>query len=369
MVIGLSKKGPETKVLETKDLKTLETKEKSSLLKRIERSAASRDRVTERLLSELISPKRTARRFVEDACKLAGYKPPKEKEPLAPFVYWLQKKVCKFNEKDYKNGCDGKLGPITFTALLNAIPKLKIYDRNYRGEKFKKERQDLAKKEGLPNQKLNAEKSADKKETPTQLPEAQKTTPNKTVTAGDSLTVQYARYFYKGTGKYREYRNRVFKGGQSIRWMRRKLERNPERLRNSKTLVLGGGANDIYYRSPGWIVAEARKIIDLARSINPNIRIILLKLHGDGCNYWKRRPQQTKNKLLALNREFDSLASEYSNIKTINVRDEIRDAKEHGKRLLSRDGLHYNRKGSQAIAAKLRDEVETGTSKPLREYV
>jgi len=357
MVIGVPKKGPEPK-----DLKSLDKEKKTSLVKKIERTAASRDRVTEKLLQRLITPKRTVRRFVADACKLSGYKPPKEGESLAPYVYWLQKKICKFKDRDYGRGCDGKLGPLTYAALLSAIPKLKIYDKDYRGKEHKAQRQALAKEAGAPAQKDS------KKETGTKLSEAQKTTPDKTVTAGDSLTVQYARHFYKGTNKYRKLRNRVFRGGMSIRWMRRKLQRNPERLRNAKTLVLGGGANDIYYRSPEWILAEARRIIDYARSINPNIRIIVLKLHGDGCRYWRRRARRTKNKLLALNRGFDRLISEYSNIKGIDVRREIQLAKRRGKRMLSRDGLHYNRRGSVALGRKLRDEVETGNSRPLHEY-
>jgi lysophospholipase L1-like esterase len=353
MVIGLSKKGPGNLEQKPEPLKS------TPLLKKIERSAASRDRVTEKLLNRLITPKRTARRFVVDACKLAGIKPPTAKEALAPFVYGLQKKVCKFKEKDYGRGCDGKLGPLTFAALLQAIPKLKIYDKEYRGAKFKKERNEFAKKEGLP---------AGKKEGDKELTPSQKSTPGKTVTSGDSLTNQYGPHFYAGTRRYKQYRNKYFRGGMSIRWMRRKLQRYPDRLRHAKTLILGGGANDIYYRSPDWILREARRIIDLARSINPNIRIIVLKLHGDGCKYWRRNARRTKNKLLALNRGFDALVSEYSNIKAINMRNEVRNAVASGKRVLSRDGLHYSRKGSIALAAKLRDEVETGTSKPLRDY-
>lgn len=334
---------------------------KSSLELKIEKTAARRDSVTRRLTSSLISPAKSVDKFVVDACKFAKITPPKKGEALAPFVYRLQKKVCKFEDRDYGRGCDGKLGPITFAALLNKIPQLKAFSKEFRTAKFKKERKQLVKSAGLPP--LPTKKNKDEA-----ISENQKSTVGKALTSGDSLTVQYAAKFYRGTGKYRKYRNRIFKGAMSIRWMRRKLQKYPDRLRNSKTLILGGGANDIYYRSPEWILREARKIIEFARSVNPNIRIIVLKLHGDGCNYWRRKAQRTKNKLLALNRGFDRLVSEYSNIKAINVRNEIRAAAKKGKRMLLRDGLHYNRRGSRALAAKLKDEVETGTSKSLHEY-
>ncbi|MFC1599642.1 SGNH/GDSL hydrolase family protein [Patescibacteria group bacterium] len=362
MVIGLPKKGPGNLEQQPEPLK------RTPLLKKIERSAASRDRVTEKLLNRLITPKRTARRFVVDACKLAGIKPPTAKESLAPFVYGLQKRVCKFKEKDYGRGCDGKLGPLTYAALLQAIPKLKIYDKKFRGATARKEIKEFAKKEGLLAQNTTtSDLAGTKKEKDTKLSEAQKASPDDTTLSGDSLLTQVARN-YAGRKYYKKYHNRYFRGGMSIRWMRRKLEKYPEKLRNSKVLVLGGGANDIYYRSPEWILREARRIIDFARSVNPNIRIIVLKLHGDGCKYWRRKPRRTKNKLLALNRGFDALVSEYSNTKSVDVRREIRVAKQHGKRMLSKDGLHYNRRGSIALGAKLRDEVETGTSRPLHEY-
>lgn len=347
-----------------------EAPKKSSLEQKVEKTSAGRDDVTRRLTSDLITPTRTVDKLVVDACKFAGITPPKPKEPLAPFVYKLQKQVCRFNIVDNRNGCDGMLGPITLAALIKAIPKLKVYSKEARTAKLKKKRQQFVKSAGLPPIPTPLPLSTPSKKSPTKKEAAPESnegaiTPEKTALIGDSLTVQFGKYFYKGTSKYKENLNKNYKGGRRIDTMRKKLEKN---CPMADAYVLGAAANNIVGHSVDRIEGEFIKILAILKNKNPNARIVLLTLHGDNTKYWHRAPKRIIKKMLDLNRRLRVLAAANPKITLIDIRHKIRQAEAEGHRMLASDKLHYNRRGSKAVAGLIKDELQNGEHGVLTDY-
>ncbi|MFC1810040.1 SGNH/GDSL hydrolase family protein [Patescibacteria group bacterium] len=327
---------------------------KSTLELKIERTALERDRVTNRLLSSLIPANKSVRKFIEDACKFAKITPPKQGDPLAPYVYKLQKKVCKFKLTDTANGCDGKLGPITFTELLKELPQLaKGYSKQARIGKHKAQRQGLATLMGAPRQTVDAKRGDFKK----------------TKQVGDSLTYQLVHYS-KDRAKFRAQNKRFFKGGRSVITMRKKLERNPKLIDNTATFTLWAGANDIYYRSPERIHRETERIIEIILSRNPNAKIALLTLHGDTFRGFRKKQATVKRKISRLNTLIRKTGQKHANnVKVIEMRREIYSAEGKGKRVLAPDKLHLTVKGARAIDTLLKDEIQNGTHGPLTSYM
>lgn len=333
---------------------TPEVPVKSSLETKIERTALESDRVTNRLLSRLIPTNKSVRKFVVDACKFAKITPPKEGDSLAPYVYKLQKKICKFSDTDTADGCDGKLGPITFAELLRKIPQLaKGYSKQARTGTHKAQRQNLATSMGAPRQTVDTKRGDFKK----------------TKQVGDSLTLQLVKSS-KDTEKYRQQHRTFFKGGRSVITMRKKLERNPESIDNTATFTLWAGANDIYYRSPERIHKEIERIIEIILSRNPNAKIALLTLHGDTYRGFRRKQATVKRKISRLNTLIRKTGQKYANnVKVIEMRREIYRAETAGKRVLAPDKLHLTAKGARAINALLQDEIQNGTHGPLTSYM
>ncbi len=340
-----------------------EAPKKSALELKIEKTAARRDNVTRRLTSRLISSTKTVDKLVVDACRFANITPPTKGATLAPFVYKLQKKVCKFQDADNARGRDGMLGPITFAALIKAIPQLKVYSKEARTAKFKQKRRQMTQKAGLPKPP-EKQKPPAKKE---RAPEAKEgaITPEKTALIGDSLTVQFGKYFYKGTPKYKENLNKNYKGGRRIDTMRKKLEKN---CPMAEAYVLGAAANNIVGHSVDRIEGEFKKILAILKSKNPNARIVLLTLHGDNTKYWHSAPKRIIKKMLDLNRRLRVLADANPKITLIDIRHKIKQAEAEGHRMLAPDKLHYNRRGSKAVAGLIKDELQNGQHGILTDY-
>lgn len=544
-----------------------EAPKKSSLELKVEKTSASRDDITRNLTSDLIASTRTVDKLVADACKFAGITPPKPQEPLAPFVYKLQKQVCRFNIVDNRNGCDGMLGPITLAALIKAIPKLKVYSKEARTAQFKQKRRQLARKAGLPKppekkrkpeklsqneavkrdnalsklllaknktlhernrrgektpgecegyvitvsgmvvSKLTGEKFkwqelrdyalfedaterfrgkqigdltsedfavAGEPKTSGRIPigaaifmdiekpelkefmkpenkrkiapcyagkrhwiiyagmrngeplfidnrkkgggeatlaqlghwknrkiynihnpyvaidsrfragadgnlklsepaevvsEAKETaiTPAKTAILGDSLSKQYAKYFYKGTNKYRESVNKNFGVGWNIQKIRRHAEKN---LPMAEAYVINGGINAITGFSVDRMTKEYEKIIALIKAKNPNVKkIVLLTVHGENYKYYKNQRSQVNSKIRGLNDRLRALAAADPKIKLVDINAKIKQAEAEGHRMTSRsDNLHFNARGQKAVAGLIKDELQSGEQGVLTDY-
>lgn len=350
--------------------KAPEKKQKSSLELTVERTASDRDEVTNNLVAELIPANKSAFNLIVDACKFAGFEEPKQGDKLAPFIYKLQKQVCKFREVDNKYGCDGKLGPITFAALMKAIPQLqKGYSKTKRTEFIKLKKRDLAQSVKVPSSLPVKTPDALKKpakQTETHEAFTGAISPEETALIGDSLTVGYGRAFYKGTGKYKEYSGELFRGGRSIITMRRRLERY---CPDAKAYVVGAAANDIYYKSVNRLEEEFKKMIAIIKQKNPNAKIVLLTLHGDKYSGWRKKQSAIVGKIEDLNTRLRNIARADSNIKLIDIRTQINIAEEKGTRVLAGDKLHYNFKGAKAVASLIKDELQTGTHRKLTDYM
>lgn len=324
------------------------------LVERIKKTALDRDEVTENLLSSMIGDQ-SPRGFIGKACRLSGIDSPKAGEPLAYYVFLLQKDILKFNITDTYDGCDGKLGPITFHALVKKFSVLSPRPRQQIIAKSKAGRRQIVSKAGLPVLPQTKESNEDP---------WQKIDSKETVMVGDSLTYQFARSFYKGTGRYKEYKNRFFRGGRSIITMRKKLEKD---CQYAKAYIIGAAANDIYYRSVARLESEFLKIIELIKRKNPNAKIVLLTLHGDNYKGWKKK-DKVRRKIRDLNNRLRRIAAHDSNISLIDIRKEISIAESGGKKILAADGLHYRYRGSKAVAGLIKDYLVTGRHGRLTDY-
>ncbi|MBA4336590.1 hypothetical protein C0416_02330 [bacterium] len=351
-------KGPE---------KQTELRTSSELEKTVKETSSPRDAVTERLFNS-ISGGQSAVEFIEKACKLSKIEPPKPGEALAPYVYQLQKSL-NFPNEDRYDGCDGKLGPITFNALVSKFPVLSPTTRREAKEKAKEGAKaalkDLVQSQGLPAPPKSSEPSpangvAEKASEVTSI------TPERLVVTGDSLCAAgYGKFLYEGTDKYEQYHNKYFKSGWSIVTMRKNLEKNCE---YADAYLIGAAANDIYYKSVDTIEAEFMKIIEIAMRKNPNAKIVLLTLHGDDYKGWKNSPK-VKEKIAELNNRLGRIAYENANIKLIDIRKEIIDAENNGKKMLAPDKLHYSTLGSKAVAGLIKEYLATGNHGKLTDYI
>lgn len=327
------------------------------LAERIKQTAQERDGVTERLLASMLHGQ-SSRTFIEKVCKLGDIEPPKGNESLAYHVFLIQKDVLGFKKTDTYDGCDGKLGPITFNALIKKFPSLNPQPRQEIISKSRSQRAQLVQKSGLPP--LPKKPSASKESLPKGI------TPAETVLIGDSLTaVGYAPYFYRGTSKYNEYKNRLFRSGRKIKEMRQRLEKY---CPPAKAYVIGAAANDIYYGNLDDIENDFRRIIEIARKTNPNAKIVLMTLHGKHYKGWSRSPK-TLRKIDELNRRLRAIANQDSNISIIDINQEIEVAERQGKKVLQSRGLHYNSRGAKATARLIQDYLATGKHGRLTDYV
>jgi len=337
---------------------TPKSKELSEIVKE---TSLNRDKVTDSLFPEM-AVSQNPREFVIKACNLSQIDPPKPGEALASYVYKLQRSLNFANEDRY-DGCDGKLGPITFNAIIKKFPVLSPASRREAKEEAKAAREYLVQNQGLPEPPKPSEPShangvAEKaSEGPI--------SPDKTITIGDSLTYQFARSFYRGTDKYAKYTDTYFKSGRSIVTMRKMLEKKCE---PAAAYTIGAAANDIYYKSVDVLESEFLKIIELVTRANPKAKIVLLTLHGDNYKGWRNSPK-TIAKIEELNNRLRKIARENSNVKLIEIRQEIIDAESQGKKILAPDQLHYSTAGSKAVAAMIGDYLSTGQHKKLTDYV
>ncbi len=272
-------------------------------------------------------------------------------------VFNLQKDILHFPQTDTYDGCDGKLGPITFNALLKKFPALNPEKRRRVLAASSAKRKDLAKKAGLPIPPQSHESSEKYN---------QSIDPKDAITIGDSLTYGFAKPFYKGTGLYKEYSNRFFKSGRSIITMRRRLEKD---CPSAKAYIIGAAANDIYYRSVDRLEKEFLRIIEITRRKNPNARIILLSLHGDNYRGWRKHKARIVRKIEELNRRLRKIAQNDPHIKLIEMRKEIYGPETRGKKILEPDQLHYTWHGARAVARLLKDELRRGQHGSLASYM
>lgn len=165
----------ETKPLgESRDAKE---NQRETYYKNILKTAEQRESVSESLLKDLGI--NNARDFVNKACKVAKtakyhIEELKDNESISLKVLQLQDYVLGFRFEDNKNGCDAKLGPITYNALLEKFPVLKEHVEKRRAElKNKKDiRRDLASNSNLPGALPRPKPEEDKKKKPERLREA-----------------------------------------------------------------------------------------------------------------------------------------------------------------------------------------------------
>jgi lysophospholipase L1-like esterase len=326
------------------------------LAETVKKTAQARDSVTDRLFSQ-IAGGQNQREFVIKACELSKIPTPKPGEPLAPYVYQLQRSLEFVNEDRY-DGCDGKLGPITFNALIKKFPVLSPAPRREIKETAKAARKDFIQDQGLP-EPAKREGSPEKPANPEIA-----VSPDKTITIGDSLACQVARSFYKGTDKYGKYNDAYFKSGRSIVTMRKMLEKKCE---SAAAYTIGAAANDIYYKSVDTLESEFLKIIELITKTNPKAKIVLFTLHGDNYKGWRKNPKIV-DKIEDLNNRLRRIASDNSNVKLIELRQEIIDAENQGKKILAPDKLHYSTSGSKAVAGLIKDYLATGRHGKLTDY-
>ncbi len=333
-----------------------ETISKSETLEeKVERTADIRDEVTKTLLSNLITENKSVRKFVTDACKFGKIRPPKPHDNLAPFVYKLQKHICKFPEIESKNGCDGKLGPITFNKLLEEIPRLKVFSKKERTEKFKAQRQSLAASTGLPNPPgLSGEQA----EINPQMP---KTKATNAVTIGDSLTYGLGKYFYKGTKKFGRYNREYFKIGRSVVSSRRRLEGQLDALKNKPAVSVWLGTNDLAYRSADRIFTELERIYTMLIDNNPEVRIVAVTLLPH---------PKYQHKIDVINRRIKEFARNHQkNLSVLDAHDQVADAQKQGMDVFYNDNIHIKEKYSRGIAGMLKDHLENNTNGRLTDYV
>jgi lysophospholipase L1-like esterase len=323
-----------------------------TLEEKIERTAAIRDEVTNKLLSELIPESKSPRKFITDACKFAGIRPPQPHDSLAPFVYQLQKNVCKFPETDNLEGCDGKCGPITFNKLIEQIPQLKVFSKEVRTAPFKDQRRELASTMGssLPD------------DTPETNPELPKIKPENAVAIGDSLTYGVGTYFYKGTKKFGKYNREYFKIGRSVVTGRKLLEKQLPALKNKPAYTVWLGTNDLGYRSADRIFSELEKIYTMLLNNNPNGRIVAITLLPH---------PKYQHKIDEVNRRIKEFARTHSsNMSVIDLHDQVIKAQQKGHSdIFYGDGVHIKEKYSQAISKMLKDHLASNQNHDLTDYL
>ncbi len=341
----MSAKGPKNTGPETApQTETLEEK--------IERTAAMRDEVTNRLLSELIPENKSPRKFITDACKFAGVRPPQPHDRLAPFVFQLQKNICKFPDIDNPEGCDGKCGPITFNKLIEQIPQLKVFSKEVRASQFKDQRQELAATMGssLPSN------------TPENNPELPKIKPENAITIGDSLTYGVGKYFYKGTNKFGKYNREYFKIGRSVVTSRKLLEKQLPLLKNKPAYTVWLGTNDLGYRSAESIFSELEKIYTMLLDNNPNGRIVAITLLPH---------PKYQHKIEEVNRRIKEFARSHSNnVSVIDLHDQVVRAQQNGHSdIFYGDQVHIKEKYSKAISAMLKDHLASNQNRDLTDYL
>lgn len=324
---------------------TLEVPGKSAFeLKKIESTAIERDEATNRLLPQLIPANKSVRKFVMDACKLSGINPPKEGDHLAPYVYKLQKQVCKFTEFDTANGRDGKLGPITFAELLLKIPLLaKGYSKKARTETHKDQRKGLA-----------TSMSATAPSVP-KLSDHQRA-----IMVGDSLFKAPAKDFYAGSDKYKRYHKEYFKKSRSVVTARKRLSKKIGALKDVPAFTVWLGTNDLY-RSANKIIAELKAIYTMILENNPNARIVAITLLPN---------PKYQNKIDEVNRWIKEFAAKHSkNVTVIDMHEQVIAAQQAGHKVFYSDGVHIRPKISKALSRILQDHLTENKNGQLTDYL
>ena len=332
------------------------------LAETIKRTAEQRDAVTRHFLSSLLQ-EQDVRDFVEKACKLAKIEPPKPKENMAHSVYALQR-ILKFPERDTKHGCDGKLGPYTFDALIRAFPILNPRRRTEVREKARKKLRTLVRKEKLPtSSKLRSKATKPNTNKPKAAVEREPIKPSKTVYFGDSLTHQYARHILSRSD-FRRHKNKDFKIGRWARTMRKRMERNLDYYASKSAIVIGAGTNDLKHRSANAIAGDLEAMYGMLLKKNPQIRIITLTLLPYPGNSARNR------KIQAINNRIRRFAKRYPrNFRLVDMHKSFVDAMRSGKKMLYGDLVHMRPKASKAVAKMISDTLETGSHKKIEEYL
>jgi hypothetical protein len=335
------------------------------LAETIKQTAEQRDAVTHRFLSSLLH-EQDVRGFVEKACKLAKIEPPKPKENMAYAVYTLQR-LLKFPETDTKHGCDGKLGPYTFNALISAFPILNPRRRTEVREKARKKLRKLGRKvrkEKLPNPPESRTKAPKPKTTkPKAAVEREPIKPGETVYFGDSLTHQYASHILSRSA-FRKHKNKDFKIGRWARTMRKRMERNLDYYASKNAIVIGAGTNDLEYRSANAIAGDLEAMYGMLLKKNPQIHIVTLTLLPYPGNSARNR------KIQAINNRIRLFAKRYPrNFRLVDMHKSFVDAMRSGKKMLYGDRVHMRPKASRAVAKMIRDTLETGSHKKIEEYL
>lgn len=344
----------------------VEKLKKSSILKSleetVERTAKSRDRVTNRLWGELLVPTISPREFVIKACRISKIKGPVANERLAPFIFKLQN-ILKLPLEDRFDGCDGKGGPITLYALKTKYPSLKRWIKESQAE-FIQKRMQFAKKAGL----KSPTKISRKAKAPQKLPKGahvEKTpvSSRSKLTIGDSLSVGL------------RYRSKFVKGNRSVITMRKMVERNQHLLSRYKAFTVWGGANNIGYMSGARIFNELKRIYLTILKNNPNARIVAIELPPSAG--WRRfRTKAHKRRVIRRVLETNRLIREFAklypkNMSVIKIYDylEYKDEERRGYSRLKSDGLHLNRTTYRAIAGMVKQDLETGDHDSLETHV
>jgi lysophospholipase L1-like esterase len=323
-----------------------------ALENKIKRTATERDRVTEILWSQLLVHQTNPEKFAHQACKIAKIPEPKPGEPLAITIFRLQRDALNFDLADRYDACDGKGGDITFTTLLKKFPILKKFSKEAREPitaKFRGKREEFRQSAGLP-----PAPSDDKERPPVNY--------RKLCAIGDSLSV--------GTGYGR---SPFVKGGMSVTWMRRKVERNQNVLRRYKAFSLWAGANDVSYRSPHEIFRHTQAIVNVILKNNPTARIALVELPP--MKGWKGfRNKAKKEKVDRTIRTYNKLLAQYArrfpqNLSLIRIYNSLNNPNRSGYQKIRSDGLHLNRKYYRAVKRSIGEDLSTGRHNNLDSYL
>jgi len=334
---------------------SFEQNPKVELAKRIKQTALQRDKVTENLFVQ-ITDGQDPRKFIKKACKLAGITLPKDRESLAYHVYLLQE-FLDYPKEDNARGCDGKLGPYTYSGLIKKYPQLNVRTRQPVLRNSRTQRKRLISDSRLPTPSLFLRPKKDVERKPINV--------QSVAYYGDSLTQQYTKYAMSRR-EFQSRKNKDYKIGRWARTMRKKMERNLNYYSRKKAIVIGAGTNDLKYRSANAIFGDLEAMYTMLLKRNPNIQIVALTLLPYPGNEIRNR------KIRAINNKIRVFASRFSkNIRIIDLHKTFEWAiKKYGrKRVLYRDRIHMNPKVAKAVAGMIKDSLRTGTYRDINEYL
>jgi lysophospholipase L1-like esterase len=328
-------------------------------VEKISQAKEVRENFTKQFLSKRVI--RKPENFVKKSCVALGLRPT---ESLLLNVLKIQRKLrfplIPENKigagPGYAECADGKLGPYTLKKIMeNSRAEKKL--RPFFKSTHVKKRRKFVERQKLP-------KSPPKK-SKTETPKQEYQQPKEGVSFSDTLPIGDSLSVGFGYAK-----SPLVKGGMSVTWMRRRLEKNPELVKRHKAFTVLAGANDVSYRSAEEILLNLEKIYTFILKNNPGARIVAITLPPMAGYRGFRNKSEIIRKVNKINRGIKALAARYPNqISVVDIYPELENPERSGYSKLRSDGLHLNRKYYRAIDRMIRDEVEKGSHEKLAEYL